>query len=115
VRLEPPDLSGQTTAGSFNPTFNNAVAWQIMALRVERVIVARAYENAALTAALTQPIWLEPHETFAIAGGIGFSQDRPAFGATAVIRLDQNVSAYAGAALSTGGLWAGKVGARIGW
>jgi hypothetical protein len=61
-------------------------------------------------------VWLETHENFAISGGLGFANDDVAFGVTGVMRLGRNVSGYGGLAMiPSGNIWAGKVGARVGW
>jgi hypothetical protein len=72
---------------------------------------------AALAAALSTPIWLEPGENFAISGGLGFSDGATALGATALLRFNKNWSGFAGGAVSTDDtdLFAGKVGIRAGF
>ena len=75
-----------------------------------------ARNGAALAAAMSMPVWLERHENFAVSGGVGFDQYTPAFGVTVVGRINQNWSAFGGAAVDTQyGTWAGKVGGRVGW
>ena len=76
-----------------------------------------AAKALAVSAALSMPTWLQQNENFAIAGGFGFSDDSGAFGGTAVMRLDKNVSTFAGGAVSTedSNYWAGKAGVRVGW
>ena len=75
------------------------------------------HDTAALAAALSTPVWLEAGEQFAISGGLGFSDGATALGATGLLRLDKNWSAFAGGAFSTdnSSFWSGKVGARVGW
>ena len=85
------------------------------AARAARAAELRASESFAVSAALSQPTWLEPHENFAVSGGLGFTGDGAAIGITGVMRLDRNVSAFAGAAVAPSGNWAGRVGARVGW
>jgi hypothetical protein len=72
-------------------------------------------ESLALNAALSMPVWLGDTENFAISGGAGFSESNTAFGATGVMRLDKNWSAFVGGAVGDSGAWAGKAGARVGW
>jgi hypothetical protein len=74
-------------------------------------------DAAALAAALSTPIWLEAGEKFAISGGLGFADNSTALGATALVRIDRNVSGFFGGAVSTEGenTWAGKAGLRVGW
>ncbi|MFM7009490.1 MAG: hypothetical protein ACKO0Z_09210 [Betaproteobacteria bacterium] len=69
----------------------------------------------ALGAALSMPVWLNPGETGAIAAGIGFAAGEQAIGATGVLRIDGNTSAFAGGAVTPHGAWAGKAGVRVGW
>jgi hypothetical protein len=71
----------------------------------------------AIGAALSTPIWLEAGEKFAISGGLGFTDDATAVGATGVYRLDKNWSGFAGGAVSTDDrdMWAGKAGFRAGF
>jgi hypothetical protein len=85
------------------------------AARSARAAELRASESFAVAAALSQPTWLEPHENFAISGGLGFTGDGAAIGFTGVMRLDRNVSGFAGVAIAPSGNWAGRVGARVGW
>ena len=86
-----------------------------LAQRAARAAEIRASETLAVSAALSQPTWLELHENFAISSGLGFTEDGAAVGVTGVMRLDQNVSGFAGAAVGPNGNWAGRVGARVGW
>lgn len=74
-------------------------------------------EHFALSAALAMPVWLGDSEKFAISGGVGFSDDAAAIGATGVFRINQNLAAFAGGAVSTenSDVWAGRVGLRAGW
>jgi hypothetical protein len=72
-------------------------------------------DTHALAAALSNPIWLETGENFAISGGVGFSDGSGAFGATGLMRFDRNVSGFAGGALVDDDTWAGKAGVRVGW
>jgi len=72
-------------------------------------------ESLALSSALSMPVWLGDQENFAVSGGVGFSESNTAFGATGVMRLDKNWSGFVGGAVSEGGSWAGKAGARVGW
>ncbi|MGE0366917.1 MAG: hypothetical protein AB7Q00_14415 [Phycisphaerales bacterium] len=73
-----------------------------------------ANESAALAAALSNPTYLRENEKFSISGGIGFAEDSVAGGATLMLRLDSNVAAYVGGAVSEN-LAAGKGGIRVGW
>lgn len=74
-------------------------------------------ESLALSAALSLPVWLQQNENFSVSGGVGFSDGgETALGATGIVRLDGNVSAFGGAAFATeGSAWAGKAGLRLGW
>jgi hypothetical protein len=72
-------------------------------------------EALALGSALSMPTWLQQNENFAISGGVGFSESNTAFGATGVVRFDKNWSGFVGGAVSEGGAWTGKAGARVGW
>jgi len=75
-------------------------------------------ELLAVAAALSTPVWLEEGERFAISGGLGFSADGDtALGATAIVRIDKGLSAYAGGAFSTDDTdnAAGKLGLRAGF
>jgi hypothetical protein len=74
-------------------------------------------ETLAVASALSMPIWLGDKENFAVSGGIGFSDDAAAIGATAVARINGNLAAFAGGAVSTesSDLWAGRAGLRFGW
>ncbi len=76
-----------------------------------------ASDALALSAALSTPVWLGDKENFAISGGLGFTDGAAALGATGVVRINQSLSAFAGAAVSTDNsdVWAGKIGGRIGW
>jgi hypothetical protein len=71
----------------------------------------------AVSAALSVPVWLESGERFAVSGGLGFTEDETAVGATGIVRLDKNWSAFAGGAMSTedSKAWAGRAGARVGF
>jgi hypothetical protein len=71
----------------------------------------------AISAALSTPVWLEHGENFAISGGLGFTDDATAVGATGLMRFDKNWSGFAGGAVSTDDkeMWAGKAGVRLGW
>jgi hypothetical protein len=78
--------------------------------------------SAALASALAMPVWLESRENFAISGGLGFDQFGMGFGATGVMRLNQNLSVFLGGAIvpstqtfSGRSEWGGKVGGRVGW
>jgi len=77
----------------------------------------RLSEIVALNSALSQPVWLERHERFSVSGGLGFAQGGAvAIGLTGVMRIGNNAAGFAGVAVSPeSGLWAGKVGGRIGW
>jgi len=77
----------------------------------------RLGEIAALNSALSMPVWLERGERFAIGGGVGFAQGgASALGLTGVMRLTPNTAGFAGIAVTPdSGMWAGKVGGRIGW
>lgn len=78
----------------------------------------RDYESddaIALGAAMSMPAWLETGENVSLSGGVGFSDDATAFGATGIVRLDGAVSGFVGAAVTDSGEWSGKVGARIGF
>ncbi len=68
----------------------------------------------AMSAAISTPVWLSDSENFAISGGVGFAEGETAFGATGIMRLDKNWSAYAGGAVGSGD-WVGRAGARVGW
>jgi hypothetical protein len=72
---------------------------------------------AALSAASSQPVWLEPGENFAVSGGLGFADGATALGATGIVRFDKHWSGFAGAAVSTDDtdVWSGKAGLRVGW
>lgn len=74
-------------------------------------------DSAALAAALSTPVWLEPGEKFAISGGLGFSDGSTAVGATGIVRFGSNLSGFVGGAFNTDDtdLWAGKVGLRAGF
>lgn len=76
-----------------------------------------ASDALAVASALSLPVWLGDKESFAISGGLGFSDDATALGATGVFRINQNLSAFAGGAVSTedSDVWAGKAGLRVGW
>lgn len=75
-----------------------------------------ASEALAISAALSLPAWLGDSEQFSLSGGLGFSDGETALGATGIVRIDKNLSAFAGGAASTSGdEWAGKAGLRIGW
>lgn len=70
----------------------------------------------AVGAALSTPAWLEAGESFSLSGGVGFSESDAAFGATGIVRIEKNLSAFGGGAVSTsGGEWAGRAGLRVGW
>jgi collagen triple helix repeat protein len=77
------------------------------AFNVDRVL--------ALAAAMNQPAWLEPRENFSLTGGVGFTNGGAAIGLTGIMRLNGSVAGYGGVAVEPGGLWTGKVGARVGW
>lgn len=72
--------------------------------------------SLALSLALSQPVWLETHENFAVSGGFGYTNDQAAFGFTGVMRLSRNLSGYGGiAVLPYGGVgWGSKAGLRFG-
>ena len=74
-------------------------------------------ETLALAAALSNPIWLETGEHFALSGGLGFADGATAIGATGLMRFDKHWSGFAGGAVSTDDTsnWAGKAGVRVGW
>jgi hypothetical protein len=74
-------------------------------------------DTLAVASALSMPIWLGDKENFAVSGGIGFSDDAAAIGATAVARINSNLAAFAGGAVSTDNsdVWAGRAGLRLGW
>jgi hypothetical protein len=74
-------------------------------------------ETLALSAALSNPVWLESGERFAVSGGLGFADGASAFGATGLVRIEKGISAYGGGAVSTedSDVWAGKAGLRVGW
>lgn len=76
-----------------------------------------ASDALAVASALSMPVWLGDNEKFAISGGLGFSEDATALGATGVFRINQNLAAFAGGAVSTehSDVWAGKAGLRVGW
>lgn len=76
-----------------------------------------ASDTLAVASALSMPVWLGDKENFAISGGIGFSDDAAAIGATAVARINGNLAAFAGGAVSTesSDVWAGRAGLRLGW
>lgn len=71
----------------------------------------------SVAAALSAPAWLEDGEKFSLSGGFGFADDAFALGATGIMRLDKNLSAFAGGAVSTDNsdVWAAKAGLRVGW
>jgi hypothetical protein len=69
----------------------------------------------AISAAMAQPAWLERYERFSVTGGIGFADGSAAIGFTGIMRLNNNVAGYGGFAYEPHGLWAGRVGARVGW
>jgi hypothetical protein len=89
--------------------------WAAVARASARAAELRASESFAISAALSNPTWLEPHENFAISGGLGFTAEGAAIGFTGVMRLDRNVSAFAGVAVAPSRNWAGRVGGRVGW
>lgn len=74
-------------------------------------------KQAALAAALSQPVWLEAGENGAISGGFGFNENDAAFGVTGVMRIGKNLAGYAGGAVDVDGAddWVGKAGLRAGW
>jgi Collagen triple helix repeat (20 copies) len=74
-------------------------------------------ETVALAAAMSQPAWLERHERFAVSGGLGFAEGgATAVSVTGIMRLRGSVAGYGGVAVEpSSGMWAGKVGARVGW
>jgi hypothetical protein len=74
-------------------------------------------DSAAVAAALSAPVWLENGENFAISGGVGFTGDATAVGATGIVRIDKGLSGYAGGAFATNdtSTYAGKAGLRVGW
>jgi hypothetical protein len=76
-----------------------------------------AYDNGigALAAGLSIPAWLETRENYSVSGGFGFDPNHVSFGATGIMRLSGSVAGFAGVAVTDNGLWAGKVGARVGW
>jgi hypothetical protein len=82
-----------------------------------RAIEDAQMDSAALAAALSTPVWLEPGEKFAISGGLGFSDGSTAVGATGIVRFGSNLSGFVGGAFNTDDtdLWAGKVGLRAGF
>jgi hypothetical protein len=71
----------------------------------------------AISAALSTPVWLESGERFSVSGGLGFTEDSTAVGATGLMRFDKTFSGFAGGAVSTDDtdMWAGKAGIRAGW
>jgi hypothetical protein len=71
----------------------------------------------AISAALSTPVWLESGERFSVSGGLGFTEDSTAVGATGLMRFDKTFSGFAGGAVSTDDtdMWAGKLGVRAGW
>jgi hypothetical protein len=77
----------------------------------------RLGEIVALSAALSQPAWLESSERFSVTGGLGVANDGSiAFGMTGIMRLRGSASGYVGLAVEPQhGMWAGKVGGRVGW
>lgn len=85
--------------------------------RLSREIEDAQFSTAALSAALSTPVWLEPGENFSISGGLGFSDGATALGATGVLRLGTGLSGFAGGAFSTDNtdVWAGKIGLRAAW
>ena len=76
----------------------------------------RIDNTLAVSAALSSPVWLDPRENVSVSGGVGFSDGATALGATGMVRLDKNFSAFGGGAMSTdGNEWAGKAGIRVGF
>jgi hypothetical protein len=72
----------------------------------------------AFNAAFSQPAWLEKGENYSLSGGFGFAPTgSTAFGVTGVMRIGPHVAGFVGGAIDTqgGGIWGGKVGARVGW
>jgi hypothetical protein len=70
----------------------------------------------AMSSALAQPAWLEKDERFSLSGGVGFSSEAFALGVTGIVRIQGSLAGYGGFAYSPDrGLWAGRVGARVGW
>lgn len=73
-------------------------------------------ENLALSSALSMPVWLGDKETVRFSGGVGISDEgNTAFGATGVLRLNQNWAAFAGGAVSDEGNGAGRAGLSFGF
>lgn len=76
----------------------------------------RIDQSQAVSAALSTPVWLEPQEKFAVSGGLGFTDGATAVGATGIVRMDKNWSAFGGGAVSADGdEYAGKAGLRAGF
>jgi hypothetical protein len=83
---------------------------------VNQSIADSVNRSVAVATALSQPVWLEAHENFALSGGFGFSDNQAAFGATGVMRFSRGLAGYGGLSVSTnGGYWGGKAGLRLGW
>jgi hypothetical protein len=113
------DFSGSVAGQIANPPAfdGNGVAHLKGSADCGRAIEDAQMDVAALAAALSTPVWLEPGENFAISGGLGFSDGSTAVGATGIVRFGSNLSGFVGGAFNTddADLWAGKVGLRAGF
>lgn len=74
-------------------------------------------QGTALAAAMSSPVWLGDSETFRVSGGVGFTDDAAALGLNGLYRINRNVAAFGGAALSTDDTsnWSGRAGLSVGW
>lgn len=73
-------------------------------------------DSIALGIAMSTPIWLEPKENFAIAGGWGQFDGRSAFAATGAMRIDGALSVNGSVGFATdGGPVGTRLGVRYGW
>ncbi len=75
--------------------------------------VRTLYKLNAMAVAMPDA-YLNEHERFSLAGGVGFAGDEYGIGVIGSVRFDKNWSGYGGAAFSNGEA-VGKVGARVGW
>ena len=77
---------------------------------------ADARKGIALGTALSGPIWLEGKENFAVSGNWGHFEDRNAFSASGVARIQGGLSVNGALAIGDDGkTWGSRVGVRMGW
>lgn len=73
-------------------------------------------KDIALGVAMGGPIWLEPKEKFAISGNVGTFQDRSAFSASGVARVQGGLSINGSIGVADDGRTVGaRAGVRYGW